>query len=238
MCTLKIGLFTLDNSNNITVITAGSTGLIGNELIKQMLEREPIEHIYALTRRKLPFFHSKLEEIQHPELRVQEWDEDKPRPEFGFICLGTTLKQAGSKQALENIDYQLVCDVAQEMKLLGVKQLAVVSSYGASARSFSHYLRCKGRMELTIERMGFDRVVFVRPGPLKGLREQPRKDEVVTQTMLKICQPLMIGPLAKLIPIEASDVSLAMQYLLFSHSNKKRETADSVAMRKVLKKYQ
>ncbi|KLN65774.1 nucleoside-diphosphate sugar epimerase [Vibrio sp. VPAP30] len=235
---LQIGLFILENSNNITVIIAGSTGLIGNELIKQMLERDPIKHIYALTRRTLPFFHPKLEQLQHPELRIQEWVEEKPRPQFGFICLGTTLKQAGSKQALEKVDYQLVCDIAQEMKLLGVKQIAVVSSYGASARAFSHYLRCKGRMELTIERMGFERVVFVRSGPLKGLREQPRQDEVVVQTMLKVCQPLMIGPLAKLIPIDAADVALAMQYSLFSHSNKKLEILDTVAMRNLIKKYQ
>lgn len=228
----------MDTSNNITVITAGSTGLIGNELLKQMLDREPIIHIYAMTRRKLPFFHSKLEEIVHPELRVQDWDDTKARPQFGFICLGTTLKQAGSKQALEQVDYQLVCDVAQEMKLLGVKQLAVVSNCGASTRSLSHYLRCKGRMELTIERMGFDQVVFVRPGPLKGLREQPRKDEVFLQALLKICQPVMIGPLAKMIPIEASDVAMAMQYLLFAHSNKKHQVVDSVAMRQLLKQYQ
>ena len=228
----------MERANPLTIITAGSTGLIGNELIKQMLEQAPIEHIYALSRRELPFFHSKLEVIQHPELRIQDWDDNKPQPEYGFICLGTTLQQAGSKQALEKIDYELVCDVAQEMKLLGVKQLAVVSSYGASARSFSHYLRCKGRMELAIERMGFDRVVFVRPGPLKGLRENPRKDEVVVQTMLSILQPLMLGPLSKLIPIEAADVAQAMQYQLFAHSSKKLEILDSSNMRRLLQQYQ
>ncbi|WP_084715854.1 nucleoside-diphosphate sugar epimerase [Vibrio galatheae] len=202
-----------------------------------MLEQDPIEHIYALSRRKLPFFHPKLEEFLHPELRIQSWDESKPRPKYGFICLGTTLKQAGSKQGLERIDYQLVCDVAQEMKLLGVTDLAVVSSYGASARSLSHYLRCKGKMELTIERMDFERVVFVRPGPLKGLRETPRKDEVITQTMLMICQPLMLGPLAKFIPIDASDVTLAMQYALLSPGKRKRQTLDTTEMRQLIKQY-
>lgn len=223
--------------NNLIVMIAGSTGLVGNELAKQMLEAEPIERIYALSRKPLPFFHSKLVTIQHSELRVNEWDSEDIQPKYGFICLGTTLKQAGSKKALEHVDYELVCQVAQEMKLLGVTHLAVVSSVGASSRSFSHYLRCKGRMELAIERMQFDRVVFARPGPLKGLRENPRKDEVVTQTMLKIMQPLMIGPLAKLIPIDAADVAQAMQYQLFSHSNKKIEFIDSVDMKNLLKKY-
>lgn len=228
----------MEQANSLTTIIAGSTGLIGNELINQMLDQAPFNHIYALSRRELPFFHPKLEVIQHPELRIQHWDDEKPQPEFGFICLGTTLKQAGSKQALEKVDYELVCDVAQEMKLLGVKQLAVVSSYGASVRSFSHYLRCKGRMELAIERMGFERVVFVRPGPLKGLREIPRKDEVVIQTMMTFLKPLMLGPLAKLIPIDAAQVAQAMQYQLFAHSNKTLEILDSADMRRLIHQYQ
>lgn len=226
-----------DVLDNFIVITAGSTGLVGNELLKQMLDAQPIEEIYALTRRKLPFFHPKLVSIQDPELRVTDWGAEQSTPKYGFICLGTTLKQAGSKEALEKIDYELVCDVAQEMKVLGVTHLAVVSSLGASARSFSHYLRCKGRMELAIERMGFERVVFARPGPLKGLREQPRKDEVVAQTMLRIMRPLMLGPLAKMIPIKASDVAQAMQYELFGNSTKKIEILDTVAMKKLVKKY-
>ncbi|NOH80060.1 oxidoreductase [Vibrio sp. RE86] len=223
--------------DNPIVITAGSTGLVGNELLKQMLDAQPIEEIYALTRRKLPFFHPKLVSIQDPELRVTDWGTEQSTPKYGFICLGTTLKQAGSKEALEKIDYELVCDVAQEMKVLGVTHLAVVSSLGASARSLSHYLRCKGRMELAIERMGFERVVFARPGPLKGLREQPRKDEVVAQTMLRIMKPLMLGPLAKMVPIKASDVAQAMQYALFGNSTKKIEVLDTVAMKKLIKKY-
>lgn len=228
----------MERANPLNVITAGSTGLIGTELIKQLLEQDPINHIYALSRRELPFYHPKLEVIQHPELRIQKWDNEKPQPEFGFICLGTTLQQAGSKQELEKVDYELVCDVAQEMKILGVKQLAVVSSYGASARSFSHYLRCKGRMELAIERMGFERVVFVRPGPLKGLREKPRRDEIIVQTMMTFLKPLMLGPLAKLIPIEAADVALAMQYQLFAHATRKLETLDSTDMRRLIGQYQ
>jgi len=224
-------------TDNLIVITAGSTGLVGNELLKQMLDAEPINKIYALSRKELPFFHTKLTTIKHPELRILDWKSDDLEPKYGFICLGTTLKEAGSKQALEKIDHELVCQVAQEMKLLGVTHLAVVSSLGASTRSVSHYLRCKGRMELAIERMQFEHVVFARPGPLKGLRENPRKDEIVTQTMLKIMQPLMIGPLAKLIPIDASDVAQAMQYQLFGHNKKRVEFIDSVDMRRLLNKY-
>ncbi len=219
-------------------MVAGATGLIGTELIKQMLEEDPVTRIYALSRRELPFFHPKLEVLQNKQLQVQEWDADKPSPKYGFICLGTTIKQAGSKQELERIDYELVCDVAQTMKVLGVTHLAVVSSYGASVRSLSHYLRCKGKMEMAIERLGFEHITFVRPGPLVGLRDTPRTDEAILQVVLKSLRPLMFGKLAKLIPIQASEVAKAMQYGILTKTDRKLQTLDSIQMRNLINKYQ
>lgn len=219
-------------------MVAGATGLIGTELIKQMLEEDPVTRIYALSRRELPFFHPKLEVLQNKQLQVQEWDTDKPSPKYGFICLGTTIKQAGSKQELERIDYELVCYVAQTMKVLGVTHLAVVSSYGASVRSLSHYLRCKGKMEMAIERLGFEHITFVRPGPLVGLRDTPRTDEAIVQVVLKSLRPLMFGKLAKLIPIQASEVAKAMQYGILTKTDRKLQTLDSIQMRNLINKYQ
>ncbi|WP_080749080.1 NAD(P)H-binding protein [Vibrio coralliilyticus] len=228
----------MSESRDLVVMVAGATGLIGTELIKQMLEEDPVTRIYALSRRELPFFHPKLEVLQNKQLQVQEWDADKPSPKYGFICLGTTIKQAGSKQELERIDYELVCDVAQTMKVLGVTHLAVVSSYGASVRSLSHYLRCKGKMEMAIERMGFEHITFVRPGPLVGLRDTPRTDEAIVQVVLKSLRPLMFGKLAKLIPIRASEVAKAMQYGLLTNTDRKLQTLDSIQMRNLINKYQ
>ncbi|EEX30931.1 MULTISPECIES: NAD(P)H-binding protein [Vibrio] len=228
----------MSESRDLVVMVAGATGLIGTELIKQMLEEDPVTRIYALSRRELPFFHPKLEVLQNKQLQVQEWDTDKPSPKYGFICLGTTIKQAGSKQELERVDYELVCDVAQTMKVLGVTHLAVVSSYGASVRSLSHYLRCKGKMEMAIERMGFEHITFVRPGPLVGLRDTPRTDEAIVQVVLKSLRPLMFGKLAKLIPIQASEVAKAMQYGILTKTDRKLQTLDSIQMRNLINKYQ
>ncbi|NOI20366.1 NAD(P)H-binding protein [Vibrio coralliilyticus] len=228
----------MSESRDLVVMVAGATGLIGTELIKQMLEEDPVTRIYALSRRELPFFHPKLEVLQNKQLQVQEWDADKPSPKYGFICLGTTIKQAGSKQELERVDYELVCDVAQTMKVLGVTHLAVVSSYGASVRSLSHYLRCKGKMEMAIERLGFEHITFVRPGPLVGLRDTPRTDEAIVQVVLKSLRPLMFGKLAKLIPIQASEVAKAMQYGILTKTDRKLQTLDSIQMRNLINKYQ
>ncbi len=111
-------------------------------------------------------------------------------------------KQAGSNQALEAVDFQLVKDVATTMHLLGVRHLVVISSLFAHPWSPSHYLRCKGKMEQAIRKMGFSHCIFVRPGPIKGERSVPRQDEQVVQGIFDIIKPLTIGPIATWPPFQ------------------------------------
>jgi uncharacterized protein YbjT (DUF2867 family) len=170
-------------------------------------------------------------------LRVTQWDDDKTAPEIGFICLGTTRKQAGSKAALEKVDYDLVCDVAKTMKMLGVKRIAVVSSLGASPRSLSHYLRCKGKAEERIGQLGFDTVIFVRPGPLAGRKKLIRSDEVMLQKVMPFFKPLMIGPLENYLPIAAENVAKSMLYSVFLEQSQAVSTLDSKQMTGLLQQY-
>lgn len=90
-----------------SAIIAGGSGLVGDELLHLLLNQPDFEAVYALSRRELPLHGSKLHQIIHPELRVTEWEDASPTPTVGFICLGTTKKQAGSKKALEAVDYQI-----------------------------------------------------------------------------------------------------------------------------------
>ncbi|MCW8328306.1 NAD(P)H-binding protein [Photobacterium sp. SDRW27] len=201
-------------------IIAGASGLVGDELLHQLLAHPHYQTIYSLSRSELPFHSKKLVQIIHPELRVTAWGESDPTPQVGFICLGTTKKQAGSNEALEAIDFQLVKEVAATMHLLGVRHIVVISSLFACPWSPSHYLRCKGKMEKAIRAMGFDHCIFVRPGPLKGERAQPRKDELLVQGVFTLFRPLVIGPLAHLNPIPAERVARSMLELsLLAESN-------------------
>lgn len=210
----------MSNDTNVCVIIAGATGLVGKEIVTSLVSQPGVETLYSLSRRTLDEVsdpENKIISIIDADLSIHHWDEQQPAPRIGFICLGTTLKQAGSKDNLRKIDVELVCKVAQQMKMIGVKRLAVVSSLGASATSLSHYLACKGQMEKNIEKIGFEEVAFVRPGPLVGERKTPRKDEKLLQNVIKVVRPLMIGKLADFIPISAKDVANAMIYQVFSY---------------------
>ncbi|WP_394256247.1 NAD(P)H-binding protein [Vibrio harveyi] len=214
----------MGNDSNACVIIAGGTGLVGKEVMAKLVSQPSIETLYSLSRRTITGIedtNNKIVPLLDAALTIHDWDDQQPIPRVGFICLGTTLKQAGSKDALRKIDVELVCKVAQQMKMIGVKRIAVVSSLGAKASSSSHYLACKGHMEKNIERMGFEEVVFARPGPLVGQRENPRTDEKVVQTLSKVIRPLMLGKLANFIPIHAQDVAKAMIYQVFSYQEEK-----------------
>ncbi|CAM3001040.1 NAD(P)H-binding protein [Vibrio mytili] len=214
----------MNSSVNTYAIIAGATGLIGQQVLTNLLTQPGIPAVYALSRRPLTGIadpDKKIIPLIDADLSIYDWDEEQPSPQVGFICLGTTLKQAGSKENLRKVDVELVTKVARQMKMIGVKRLAVVSSLGANSQSRSHYLACKGQMESNIEKLGFDELVFVRPGPLVGQREQPRGDEKLVQSLLKILRPLMIGKLSNFVPIAADDVAKAMIYQVFSYQEDK-----------------
>ncbi|MCD9523075.1 NAD(P)H-binding protein [Photobacterium carnosum] len=196
--------------HSLNAIIAGASGLVGTELLHQLLDHPRFNHIYALARRPLSFHSKKLHQIIDSQLRVIAWENDQPVPEYGFICLGTTKKKAGTNQALEAIDVNLVKNVAISMKNLGVKHLFVISSLGAYKHSPSHYLRCKGKMEQALTALAFKHCVFVRPGPLKGERNNPRKDELALQRIFETIHPIMVGPLKHFTPIPAEDVATSM----------------------------
>ncbi|WP_419205945.1 NAD(P)H-binding protein [Photobacterium leiognathi] len=198
------------NNHNLSAIIAGASGLVGHELLNQLLDNKAFSHIYALSRREFPLRSSKLQQIIDPLLRINEWEENAPAPTYGFICLGTTKKQAGSKAGLEAVDLDLVKDVATTMRNIGVQHIIVISSLGACPRSPSHYLRCKGKMEQAINNMGFDNCIFIRPGPLKGERSQIRHDEQLLQQVFDLINPLVIGPLKHFSPIPAECVARSM----------------------------
>ncbi|MGF1748106.1 NAD(P)H-binding protein [Vibrio cionasavignyae] len=224
-------------AQHFNVMIAGASGLVGSKLLSLLEQTSHIQSIYALCRSPIDTPSDKTTTLLDGALRITDSDRLHPFPTLGFICLGTTLKQAGSKAALEKIDYELVCDVAQTMKMVGITHIAVVSSLGASPRSLSHYLKCKGRVEKRIKSMGFQRVVFVRPGPLAGRTKDIRPDETAVQSLFKVINPLMVGPLRKFAPISAESVAKAMLYSLINQDETPCAVYDSANMRDMLAKY-
>jgi uncharacterized protein YbjT (DUF2867 family) len=101
-------------------------------------------------------------------------------------ALGTTRGAAGSLEAQRAVDYDLNLALAKAAKEAGVTTYALVSSGGASAKSSFPYLRMKGELEEAVREVGFDHLVILRPGMLRGQRENPRLAERILNTGITV----------------------------------------------------
>jgi uncharacterized protein YbjT (DUF2867 family) len=195
--------------NSKTAIVFGSTGLIGNLLIEELIKSDIYSLIKSFVRQSTGITEHKVEEIIFDFSNASSFSQLIAGDDI-FICLGTTIKKAGSVANMEKIDRDLPLDIASTAASAGVKGIAVVSSIGASARSSNYYLRIKGQLEDGIMQLPFDRKAIVRPSMLLGERKEKRAGEVVGKVVMTAVKPVLIGKLLKYRAIHGRDVAKAM----------------------------
>lgn len=166
-------------------IVIGSTGLVGKQLVEQLLEDARFGKVVSFARRASGKAHAKLEE-QLVDFKTPEAWADKVQGDVLFSALGTTLKQAGSKEAQYEVDYTFQFNTAKAAAKNGVKDYVLVSSASASASSMVFYSRIKGELERDTEKLGFTCMTYIRPGLLGGDREKPRAGERFAEGVLDV----------------------------------------------------
>jgi uncharacterized protein YbjT (DUF2867 family) len=169
-------------SNYAVVI--GATGLVGRECVTQLANRPEFERVTAVARRALP------DALESPRLRTVLIDFDRldERPDVFqashvFCALGTTIKQAGSRERFRQVDFGYPLRVAELAKAAGARHFLLVSSVGASSASRGFYLRVKGELEAAIVALGFPSVTVVRPSLLLGGRNEFRLGEEIAMRL-------------------------------------------------------
>lgn len=166
------------------VLITGATGLVGRHLLRRLIDEPRVSEIIAPTRRKLPEMR-KVTNLVEADLTDVLGPLQTPLDTV-FCCLGTTRRQAGSKEAFIHVDYTLVLDTAIAGQRLGAKHLLVVSAHGASARSPFFYNRVKGEMEKALMNEGWPRLTLIRPSLLLGDRESQRAGESLMAPLFKL----------------------------------------------------
>jgi uncharacterized protein YbjT (DUF2867 family) len=189
-------------------LVAGSTGLIGNQLLELLLNDSYYSKIIALSRKTLPITNPKLENI------VLEVDQLGSYPQLKaddvFCCLGTTMKQAGSKAAFRKVDFDYPLKVAKTLKDNGAQQFLLVSALGANKNSSIFYNQVKGEVEEAIASVDFKALHIFRPSLLLGSRKEQRSGEDAAKAFYKIFGFLIPQ---KYQGIESIKVARAMQTL-------------------------
>ena len=146
-------------------IVIGATGAVGKELVKVLLSRPDYETVITFTRRPLGIDSPKLESHVIDFDRPDTW-EDLVRGDVLFSALGTSLKQAGSKEAQYKIDHDYQLSFARAARAKGVSHFVLVSSAGADPSSSFFYLKLKGIIEKDAEALAFPGLSILRPPSL------------------------------------------------------------------------
>ncbi|MCU0369472.1 MAG: oxidoreductase [Cyclobacteriaceae bacterium] len=165
-------------------LVAGSTGLIGAQLLKLLLDDVHYAKVIALSRKPLNLNHPKLENVI---VLPGEWDSLLGlKATDVFCCLGTTIKQAKSKEAFRQIDYEYPVELAKALKASGATGYYLVSALGADKTSRIFYNQVKGETETTIKEVGFSSYHIFRPSLLLGDRKEQRAGEDAAKVFYKI----------------------------------------------------
>jgi len=166
-----------------TAIIAGATGLVGRQLLKQLLSDEYFKEIRVFVRRSTGIKDPKLKEYIVDFNRMDEWKKEVSG-DILFSAMGTTMKQAGSKAAMRMVDYSFQLGIAKCAADNGVPDYCLVSTPGASPKSLVFYTRIRGELDRDVKTLGFDRIMILKPSVLLGKREKERKAEAFWARMI------------------------------------------------------
>ena len=193
----------------MNVLIAGASGLVGNELLQLTLTNEAINSIHLVNRRIL--------EIQHPKLEQHIVDFSDLKNlncsvpiDTVFCSLGTTIKNAGSKEKFKAVDYDYVVNLAKWAESNGVGKFIVVSAMGADSRSTIFYSKIKGEMQEVLSTLHIPSISILQPSLLMGNRQEFRLGEQIGISIMNILNVLFVGPFKKYKAIHAITVATAM----------------------------
>jgi len=201
-----------------TAIVFGATGLVGRALVEELCKSDRYDTVKIFVRRDAGFSGmAKVKGFIIDYSNLKDYSALITGDDL-FICLGTTIRKAGSVRRMEEIDRDLPLEIASLASGNSVEKLAVVSSAGANPGSSNYYLRIKGEMERGIMKSEFRTIMVARPSILLGERTEKRRGEDIGRRVMKIASIFLIGKLAKYRPIEGSDVARAMMKAIGENS--------------------
>lgn len=192
-----------------TALILGATGLIGGILLRQVLASGLYKKVYAISRKRIPLADSHLEVILDDMSDIGKVIAQIEVTDV-FCCLGTTMKKAGSEEQFRKVDFALPVAAGEAAKLKHVRHYLVVSAIGANRKSSLFYNKVKGELEYELQKLGFPFLTIMQPSLLLGDRDESRLLEKLSGTFFSCLKPVMIGGLANVAPINATDVAKRM----------------------------
>ncbi|CAD7287208.1 NAD(P)H-binding protein [Campylobacter suis] len=205
-----------------TALVVGATGVVGREILLQLLADERYDKVIVWARREIKISSAKL------ETRVIDFEKISELSLYGvdevFCALGTTINQAKTRANFIKVDFTYTFEIAKVAKISGVQKFILISAPNANSTSKNFYLCTKGKVEDAIRGLRFKALHIVRAPLIDGKRAQFRLGEwifiklfkILPKGFLKTYQPLGGKQIAKAAILKAQDRSLGVcEYFVF-----------------------
>ena len=168
-----------------TATLVGATGLIGGQILQQLLEDPDFAIIKVLVRRPIDLTHPKVQLILLDFADEAAYQAAIAGSDVVFCSVGTTLKQVNSDMvAYRKIDYDIPVNAARFCAATACPKFLLVSSIGADSQSRNFYLKLKGEVEEKVGSLGLPTVSIFRPSMLLGQRAEFRLGERIGQVLM------------------------------------------------------
>ena len=202
--------------NKKHALVIGATGASGQEIVNLLLKDPNYDIVNIFVRRKIERKDAKLNVyvIDFSQLHLYK---ELIKGDVLFSALGTTIKNAGSKDKQYLVDYTYQYEFAKIASENGVDTLSLISSIGANKKSVFFYPKIKGKLEESVKLLPFKKIQIYQPPSLIRQVELIRFGEKVS---VKLFQWLnSVGLFKSLRPMSVS--FLASKIVSNSHLIKK-----------------
>jgi len=230
-----------------TILVAGASGVVGARALAHLVEQTDVARVVAVGRRPLAEpHHAKViacvadmsqayaieaamsAALASSAVSGSGAESEASPPRVAICCLGTTRKQAGSREAFRAVDVGAVRAFGEAAKRLGVTRMVAVTSLGANKRSWSDYLRAKADAEEALAELAFEQLTIVRPSAIddEGARRERRIGE---RLWLPVGRAVfsVLGKTMRYAPISANVIGAAIVTLAFDETRERVRIIES-----------
>ncbi len=156
--------------NKLNVIITGATGMVGEGVLYECLQRSEIEKILVITRQPSGYTHPKLTEIIHKDFfDISSLSNRLTGYNACYFCLGVT--SMGKKEPeYTKLTYTLTLNFATILsKLYPDMTFCYISGAGTdtSEKGKTMWARVKGKTENDLQKLPFKKVYNFRPGGIE-----------------------------------------------------------------------
>jgi uncharacterized protein YbjT (DUF2867 family) len=225
--------------NSFNVIITGATGMVGEGVLHECLQRADIDNVLVIGRSPCGYTHPKLSEILHSDLGdISSMSAQVTGYQACYFCLGTTA--AGKSEAQYTAaTHTLTLGFASTLAVLNPEMtFCYITGAGADSSEQGRIMwaRVKGRVENDLIKLPFKAAYNFRPSGLEPFL--PLKPTQTYYTLYKYTRWLL--PLIKRIApnsmVPLQDLAAAMiQVSMTGYSKNAIEVSDIKLLAQVLR---